>query len=338
MAKYINGSIKFPSALKPTGAQPLDDRTVVKTFNDLLDVNTFTIDGASAAYPGMRVTVIDENKIYVLKGILAIDENGEPIEGEWKASDHTQSDNWVAVGTDESTGDFDSISGRVDDLEERMSDAEDALQNISYPVTDVKVNGTTVIENGVANIIIDTGLTENEVQGLIDASFNEFVAEVTNNDTVDTFKELIDYAAEHESEIGGLVTAVNKKIESINVNGVDATVANGAATVDIQADDITLGTAITGTDNATVYESTTKLSVVLQGINDSIRAAVAGGVISVASGDNVINVNNGDPNNPKVTLLVEEASDVTISAGHISLIKSDNGLYGVMYYEGDDAE
>jgi uncharacterized Zn-binding protein involved in type VI secretion len=338
MAKYINGSIKFPSALKPTGAQPLDDRTVVKTFNDLLDVNTFTIDGASAAYPGMRVTVIDENKIYVLKGTLAIDDNGEPIEGKWEASDHTQSDNWVAVGTGDSTGDFDDISGRVDDLEERMSDAENALQNISYPVTDVKVNGETVVKDGVAEITIDTGLTESEVQNLIDSSFNEFVAEVTDNNTVDTFKELVDYAAEHKSEIGDLVAAVGEKIESINVNGVDATVVEGAATVEIQADDIALGTAITGTDNATVYDSTTKLSVVLQGINDSIRAAVAGGVISVASGDSVINVNNGDPNNPKVTLTVEEITDDTINAGHIGLIKGDNGLYGVMYYEGDDAE
>lgn len=127
-------------------------------------------------------------------------------------------------------------------------------------------------------------------------------------------------------------------IESVNVNGVEATIENGEVSVKVDGDDIEIGVVITGKDNAPAYEANTKLSTILQGINDSIRAAEAGGVNSVTSGDNVINVNNADINNPKVSLLVEEGNEDTVKAGHVELVKGDAGLYGVMYYDGDDAE
>lgn len=336
MAKYINGSIKFPSALKPTGAQPLDDRTIVKTFNDLLDENTFIIDGASAAYPGMSVTVIDENKTYILKGVHPLDDNGVEIEDEWIASDLKIAENWVPAGSSDLSGELAGINSRVDGLEDRIEDAEAALGNISYPVTDVKVNGTSAVKDGVAEITIDTGLTEGEVKDLIDASFNEFVAEVTDNNTVDTFKELIDYAAEHKSEIGDLVAEVDKKIESISVNGVDATVANGAADVKIEADDIELGTAITSDgevaneDGSNVIHAVdTKLSIVLQGIYDSISGAEAGGVHAIVAADKSVLINSANKNNPTVKVQLSTNANNLLSV-------DETGLFAAMYYEGDD--
>ena len=130
------------------------------------------------------------------------------------------------------------------------------------------------------------------------------------------------------------------KIEAIKVNGVDATVAEGGklAEVEIAAKDIALGGDITGATGEAIYSGETKISTVLQGIQDSIRAAVAGGVNSVTSADSIIEVNNADANNPKVSLKVETASDNTVAAGHIEIVKGENGVYGMMYYDGDDAE
>ena len=336
MAKYFNGSIEFPSALLPSGTQPLDDRTVVKTFNDLLDKNTFLVNGSAATYPGMSVSVIDENKIYVLKGTPKLDKDGQPINDELIASDHTQKDNWVAIGSSDLSGELADISGRVDGLEGRIEAAETTLENIPYPVTDVKVNGETVVKDGVAEITIDTGLTSDDVQDLIDSSFNDFVGKVTDNNTVDTFKEFIDYAAEHKSEIGDLVAEVDKKIESVNVNGVDASVTDGAASVKIEADDIELGTAITSDGNVpsedesnVVHKADAKLSIVLQGIYNSISGAEAGGVHAIVAADKSVLINSADKNNPTVKVQLSTNANNLLSV-------DETGLFAAMYYEGDD--
>lgn len=241
MAKYINGSIKFPSALKPTGAQPLDDRTIVKTFNDLLDENTFIIDGASAAYPGMSVTVIDENKTYILKGVHPLDDNGVEKEDEWIVSNLKIAENWVPAGSSDLSG-----------------------------------------------------------------------------------------------ELADLITTVDKKIESVNVNGIDATVTKGAASVKIDADNIELGTAITSDgevanedESNVVHKADAKLSIVLQGIYDSISGAEAGGVSAIAAADKSILINSADKNNPTVR--------VQLSTNENNLLSVDGtGLFAAMYYEGDD--
>ena len=149
-----------------------------------------------------------------------------------------------------------------------------------------------------------------------------------------------EFAEEMETKLEGIeANAEVNVIESIKVNGVDATIAEGkVASVKVDAKDIELGVNITGKEGATIYSGDTKISTVLQGIQDSIRAAVAGGVNSVTSADAVIEVNNADPNNPKVSLKVESASENTVAAGHIEMVKGENGIYGMMYYDGDDFE
>lgn len=327
MAKYFNGSINFPSALKPTGAQPLDDRAVVKTFDELIAQDTFVVNGASAAYPGMRVTVIADNKLYILKGVEV---NGK------LTCDPTKAENWVPAGSNDVSGDIESLNGRVQGLEDRMTAAEGKLDNIEYPVTDVKVNGKSVVENGVADITVDAGISEDEVQDLIDASFKTFVEEISDDKTVNTFKELIDYAAEHQTEIGNLVAKVDEKIDSIEVNGVGATVTNGKAVVSIETDDIELGSAITSDGEAAkedesnvVHKANAKLNTVLQGIYNSISGAEAGGVHAVVAADKSVVINSADKNNPTVKVQISNSTNNMLSL-------DDNGLFVAMYYDGDD--
>ena len=155
--------------------------------------------------------------------------------------------------------------------------------------------------------------------------------------TKDGFNE---FEAEYEEKLNGIAAGAEVNvIEKVTVNGIEATIdENKNAEIKVDAQNIELGVAITGNENLEIYNATAKISTVLQGIQDSIRAAVAGGVNSVGSGDEVIEVSNGDPNNPKVSLKVETASEETVAAGHMELIKGVNGLYGVMYYDGDDVE
>lgn len=151
-------------------------------------------------------------------------------------------------------------------------------------------------------------------------------------------ENLNEFTKEYEDKLVGIEDGAQVNIiDNVSINGINATIENKTASVKVDADDIELGTAIkNGEENK--YEADTKLSVVLQGIQDSIRGAIAGGVNSVLAGDTAISINNADANNPVVSLNVETATETTIAEGHIELIKSNEGVYGVMYYGGDDAE
>ena len=149
-----------------------------------------------------------------------------------------------------------------------------------------------------------------------------------------------EFEAAYEEKLNGIAAGAEVNvIEAVKVNGIDAVVSEGkVAELEIAAKNIELGVDITGATGDAIYSGETKISTVLQGIQDSIRAAVAGGVNSVTSADSIVEVNNADANNPKVSLKVEVANDDTVAAGHIELVKGENGLYGFMYYDGDDSE
>lgn len=74
MAKIFNGKVLFASAMQPTGAQPLDDRVVVRSYSDLVDATTF----GDAKYLGMIVATVEEGKLYMLQN------TDVTAEGAWK--------------------------------------------------------------------------------------------------------------------------------------------------------------------------------------------------------------------------------------------------------------
>ena len=67
MSKIFTGNIALASAIRPTGAQPLDDRTVVQSLDDLYS------SLGTAVYNGMVVYVVDETSLYILVDKSKID-------------------------------------------------------------------------------------------------------------------------------------------------------------------------------------------------------------------------------------------------------------------------
>ena len=82
MAKKYTDGIVFASAFSPSGSQPLDNRTVVKSFSDLINENTF----GDTKYDGMVVAVLDDQQTYML-----ID-----------SKNSLQASSWKKLGADES--------------------------------------------------------------------------------------------------------------------------------------------------------------------------------------------------------------------------------------------
>ena len=62
MAKIFKGDVNFGFVINQTGAQPLDSRSVVQNYAELLKSETF----GKAIYNGMTVATIDEQKVYML--------------------------------------------------------------------------------------------------------------------------------------------------------------------------------------------------------------------------------------------------------------------------------
>lgn len=67
---------------------------------------------------------------------------------------------------------------------------------------------TQVQENTDALLVLN-GTGEGSVVKLVDNAINEFATKMSDDGTVNTFKELIDYAATHGSEFGDLIVEVN---------------------------------------------------------------------------------------------------------------------------------
>lgn len=75
MAKLFIGKAEFGFAFNQSGAQPLDDRSVVQNFDELINAETF----GTAIYNGMIVATVDEQKLYM----LVDDKNATSASG-WK--------------------------------------------------------------------------------------------------------------------------------------------------------------------------------------------------------------------------------------------------------------
>lgn len=141
-----------------------------------------------------------------------------------------------------------------------------------------------------------------------------------------------------DTELDGKIAAVDKKVDEIpvitelKVNEVSATIEDGVAKVEIDGDNIGVGSNVPG------YESNASISTVLKGIIESFTAASDGTIVSVSSGDDAIKINTEIPTTPVISLNTEASTEETVAEGHIEIKKGTSGIYGVMYYSGDDAE
>ena len=305
MAKKFNGIIPFASVIRPTGGQPLDDRTVVQSLTDLYSSTTFDNNGSSVAYNGMLVSVLDEQKTYMLinknditneaswvavgsgNGSVAVEKYGEavelataknigqiiyvttkssyPAEGdleEGQTSTEYDAAPYIVTGdgtlmklassvasgdinteiselqtklsevsgkTDTNTSGLTELTTEVELISESLSALTEQVNNIEVPVTDVTVNGTSVLdEDGVAKI----DLTSYETVANVD-SVRERVKDLEDNkvDKVDGSSLMTD--VEHQKLSGISEGAQVNVIEKIKVNGSEITVSDSDKSVDI---------------------------------------------------------------------------------------------------------
>jgi hypothetical protein len=107
---------------------------------------------------------------------------------------------------------------------------EDAKTAASYDDTavkaSIKINTDAITKlNGADNV-------DGSVDKKIKDAINKFATDISDNNTIDTFKELIDYAASHQSDYSTLSGEVQKNTSAIaTLNGKDTEAGSVAKTV-----------------------------------------------------------------------------------------------------------
>ena len=140
-----------------------------------------------------------------------------------------------------------------------------------------------------------------------------------------------EFSTEMEEKLDSVENGAQvNKIESIEVNGIEADITDKHASVSISGEDITVGTDIKDGDE-TIYEANSKVSSVLQSIQNSITKAEAGGYKGVIAGNGITAESTSNHTQQTIT--------IKLSTEQYNLLSlNENGLFAAMYYDGDDME
>jgi len=142
----------------------------------------------------------------------------------------------------------------------------------------------TTVESAITTL---NGSGEGSVSKAVDDAIDDFATKITNNDVIDTFKELVDYAAENGSDLAaitGRVGTLETAVGSAAVEGDPGTPATGlyryaddAITAAISALTIpTVPTNVSAFTNDTGYQTASDVSTAISGkANSSDLATVA---------------------------------------------------------------
>lgn len=309
MSKLFPGSINFPSTMKPTGAQPLDDRAVVDAFSALTDNSTF----GGAKYDGMIVAVVEDQKAYML-----VDSDNS-----------TLPESWVCLGANADVNvDDEHINQLINDI---LANKEYITES-DINVKDVQNNGTTLVNNGVVDLSKTLSDYYNKTE--IDDKFKtidlfSIVEVLPEGDEINPNKI---YLINNNGEEGNTFTEyiyTNGKWETIGNLSVDTDFTNYYTKEEVDGmlntKTITLSEDIKDDENSetityysgkTVQEILKDLSLRIKNIN----AGGSGNLVSIESGEG-INITEEESGSKKISVAISNAEGNAISA------TTDGSLY-----------
>ena len=222
---------------------------------------------------------------------------------------------WVVPSTETVEGLQTTVAGLQSDVENLQSKV-DVVQEILTPTE----GGQSPLADRVSTLETKMdGTGEGSVDKKIDAKINDFAEKISDDGTVNTFKELVDYVAAHGSEaanmaanitvLQGLVgdTSVSEQIAEAVAGKVDAVPDKGLSTNDFTN---TLFEKLEGIESNAQVNKIEKIDV--DGYSVAVTDRIANipvaslshaGVIKSSTGANKVNVaNNGEMSVNKVSV------------------------------------
>lgn len=216
---------------------------------------------------------------------------------------------------------------------EMIQDAQAAATyNDAAVKADIKKNADAI------DILNGTSAVDGSVAKKVDTAINEWAAKVSDDSTVNTFKELIDYAAAHQGEystLSGEVQTNTTAIATLNGDGagsVNRKVADAIAAIDKYVEKNGTDRLITeaeGTKLAGIAEGAqvnviesiklngTALSIDAKAVNIPLVTADTAGIVISSADENTISYANGigTVNSLNINKLAQTEGDVLIIDG-----------------------
>ena len=207
------------------GTTPVSTVTIPETVYTLATGTangTVKFNGTDVAVAGLGSAAYTDSDAYDAKGAAQAAEDNAKAHADTKDSAIAEA---KKAGTDAQAA-VDTLSGKVGTVAEgktiveMISDAQAAATYDDAAVkADIKANADAITKlNG-------TSAVEGSVDKKVADAINEFATKVSDDQTVNTFKELIDYAADHKGEystLSGEVQANKTAIATLNGKDTDA--------------------------------------------------------------------------------------------------------------------
>lgn len=207
------------------GTTPVSTVTIPETVYTLATGTangTVKFNGTDVAVAGLGSAAYTDSDAYDAKGAAQTAEDNAKAHADTKDSAIAEA---KKAGTDAQAA-VDTLSGKVGTVAEgktiveMISDAQAAATYDDAAVkADIKANADAITKlNG-------TSAVEGSVDKKVADAINEFATKVSDDQTVNTFKELIDYAADHKGEystLSGEVQANKTAIATLNGKDTDA--------------------------------------------------------------------------------------------------------------------
>ena len=201
---------------------------------------------------------------------------------------------WVIPSTETVDGLQQTVAGLQSDV--------NTLLDIIQPAGEVSLTDKV---NSLEEIINGSG--EGSVDAKIDEAINDFMTTVTDNGTIDTVKELIDYVGQHGEDFGAVVAKLDTIEEHAQVNKLEKVVL-GDSVLDIVEKTVTIPVA-----------KEDKLGVV--------KSAIGANKVNIAA-DGTMSVNKVDVNSIVVPIGEEVVLNGGSSAGSVNTYAVSMGNYG----------
>lgn len=117
-----------------------------------------------------------------------------------------------------------------------LQDAKDYADGLVY--NDAALTARVKANEDALLVLNGADTVDGSVANQVNAAINKFASDVTNNETIDTFKELVDYAASHNSEyatLAGTVQSNTTALKVLNGNGAGSVAKAVKDAVDAEA-------------------------------------------------------------------------------------------------------
>ena len=279
---YLYSKAKGDEAFGTSPVSTIEIPETVYTLATGTANGTVKFNGVDVAVKGLGSAAYTDSDAYDAKGAAQTAEDNAKAHADTKDSAITEA---KKAGTDAQAA-VDALSDKVGTVTdgktivEMISDAQAAATYDDAAVkADIKANADAITKlNG-------TSAVEGSVDKKVADAINEFATKVSDDKTVNTFKELIDYAAAHQGEystLSGEVQTNTTAIETLNGTGagsvtktvndaIETAQSTLQANIDNKVDKVT-GKGLSTNDYTT--DEKTKLEGIADGAQVNVIEAV----------------------------------------------------------------